>query len=307
MAESGVEKVLQKLRTNLEAGSYYEAQQMFKTVYHRYRSRKLYADSYTLAEEGARLQLEKGQLNCGVELAKLLLEAYEADDLEVNDTTLRRIWNVLHAFPQASTSDAPGSCTASEATQFINATFKWATRKQAHAALGNMHAQAAQFLWDTYGQSQLQAITMHFLRSDNLPGFASVLAQCVSEAHPDEEDLFLTRAVLQLLSTPAQDPAACRKARAADATELLESYQAITRQALPDTPVMHFTQLLVQAVERESLTLTRLLQKEYRLSLQRDPALQGLLDKVEAVCLGVKQGGGMGNILSDMLKTLAEG
>ncbi len=42
--------MLQKLRTNIEAGSYYEAHEMFKTVYHRYRSRKQLEDSYRLAE-----------------------------------------------------------------------------------------------------------------------------------------------------------------------------------------------------------------------------------------------------------------
>lgn len=128
-------QVLQKLRNNIEAGSFYEAHEMFKTVYHRYRSRKQLEDSYRLAEvcgglavrlcwgrslaaghaehsislnqllpycllllafhlagqpssccakrvpclalclqEGAKIQLEKGQLNCGVELAMLLVE-----------------------------------------------------------------------------------------------------------------------------------------------------------------------------------------------------------------------------------------
>lgn len=42
--------MLQKLRSNIEAGSYYEAHEMFKTVYHRYRSRRQLEESYKLAE-----------------------------------------------------------------------------------------------------------------------------------------------------------------------------------------------------------------------------------------------------------------
>ena len=48
--------------------------QAFKSVYYRYRAQKKLIDSYKLCEEGAKLQLQKGQLNCGVELALLLLE-----------------------------------------------------------------------------------------------------------------------------------------------------------------------------------------------------------------------------------------
>lgn len=47
---------------------------MFKTIYHRFRAQKKLQDCYKLLEEGARLQLQEGQLNCGVELAQMLVE-----------------------------------------------------------------------------------------------------------------------------------------------------------------------------------------------------------------------------------------
>ena len=47
---------------------------MFKTIYHRFRAQKKLQDCYKLLEEGARLQLQEGQLNCGVELAQMLIE-----------------------------------------------------------------------------------------------------------------------------------------------------------------------------------------------------------------------------------------
>ncbi len=36
-------------------------------------------------QEGARLQLQRGQLNCGAELCQLLVEAYVADKLQPTD------------------------------------------------------------------------------------------------------------------------------------------------------------------------------------------------------------------------------
>lgn len=63
MAAGGVEKQLEKLRATVNSGSYYEAQQIFKTVYYRYRSRKKMQDSYQLLEEGAIMQFNHGQVH----------------------------------------------------------------------------------------------------------------------------------------------------------------------------------------------------------------------------------------------------
>ena len=63
-----------KLRSSLQQGQPYDGQQMFKTIYHRFRAQKRLQDCYNLLEEGARLQLQDGQLNCGVELAQMLVE-----------------------------------------------------------------------------------------------------------------------------------------------------------------------------------------------------------------------------------------
>lgn len=67
-------QALAKLRSNLEQGQPYDGQQLFKTIYHRFRAQKKLQDCYKLLEEGARLQLQEGQLNCGVELAQMLIE-----------------------------------------------------------------------------------------------------------------------------------------------------------------------------------------------------------------------------------------
>lgn len=47
-------------------------------------------------QEGARLQLQRGQLNCGVELCLLLVEAYVADKVGVKGR--QRCWQQRHRF-----------------------------------------------------------------------------------------------------------------------------------------------------------------------------------------------------------------
>lgn len=41
-------QVLDKIKGTIESGSFYEAQQMYKTVYYRYKARKQVQDSYQI-------------------------------------------------------------------------------------------------------------------------------------------------------------------------------------------------------------------------------------------------------------------
>ena len=72
---------------------------------------------------------------------------------------------------------------------------------------------------------------------------SAALAQCVSHGQSQEEDLFLARAVLQLL---AASPPHKLQQRLADAHDLLEAYEVMRHHALPDSPLVHLVHLLLQ-------------------------------------------------------------
>ena len=55
-AATPVPQVLRKLEASLTAGQFYEAHEMFKTVYYRHRSRSQSEESYQLCQVGQRLQ-----------------------------------------------------------------------------------------------------------------------------------------------------------------------------------------------------------------------------------------------------------
>lgn len=67
---ANVEKSLEKFKRSLVNGTYYEAQQLIKTVYHRLRSRKFLEESRDLLEKASCLQLEHAQVRI-IALARL--------------------------------------------------------------------------------------------------------------------------------------------------------------------------------------------------------------------------------------------
>ena len=62
MPSQGVSKALTRLKEGLSDQEYYESQQVVKTVYWRYRTRKLLQDSYELLQAASQAQLTDGQV-----------------------------------------------------------------------------------------------------------------------------------------------------------------------------------------------------------------------------------------------------
>ena len=126
---------------------------MFKTIYHRIRAQKKLQECYKMLEEGARLQLQEGQLNCGVELALMLVEvmlnlvtfppcawaschfvhalgmqAYVRDNASCSRDNMQRVLYIIDAFPRPQT-DADGQNDAVEQCTKVTLTaIKWAKR-----------------------------------------------------------------------------------------------------------------------------------------------------------------------------------
>ena len=78
----------------------------------------------------------------------------------------------------------------------------------------------------------------------------AALAQSVNEGSPEEEDLFVARAALQLL---AIGKANMLDEKLEDLQELLQSYESMVRRGLPDTLLLHFINLLVKVMGLHSL------------------------------------------------------
>ncbi|MCO5582874.1 hypothetical protein L7F22_036775 [Adiantum nelumboides] len=91
-------QTLQKLEKSVDAGNYYEAQQMYKTIYARYVAAKNFGAAVDLLQSGASVQLRHGQVTCGVELGILLVESLGKARMKYDTTVVE--WSYCVKFSE---------------------------------------------------------------------------------------------------------------------------------------------------------------------------------------------------------------
>lgn len=310
MASAGTQKVLRKLEASLAEGQFYEAHEQCKTVYHRLRARRQAEDSYTLCTEGARLQLQRGQLNCGVELCQLLVEAYVADKLQPSDEAVRRLLGLVDAFPlqgRPEGADPP----VQECASFVSAAVKWLRSAGGWQHEAALEGRLAAYTTSALGWQGLGFALPHYARAGDAAAMAAAVAAAASQGGSGEEDLFVARAALSMAAVQpppaAPQPAAGQRQLDAAAEVAGPAYAAAAGHAAPDTPLLHFVGLFLEALRRQSEELVELLAQRYRPSLDRDPQLWQLMMKARAAHLpaAAMAAGGMGGLLGDLFGALA--
>jgi hypothetical protein len=287
------------------AGAFYEAQQMYKTVYHRYKSRKQLQDSYVVLTQGAIQQLGSNQINCGMELANMLLEAYTANQEPASQQALGSIQDILAALPQPLQLADPDSTSELEETgRFVMAALKWANKQGAAAAVQQIHDSYAAWIHAAYGWRQFSKAALHFSRGTDAAAYAAALAAVSSQSGGREADLFVTRAVLQ---TVACAHAATKDRQLKHAADLLDACKQ-QQPALADAPLTHFCELLLQALALRKPSLVTLLQSRYQPSLDQDTSFEAFLSSIEQTYFNITPAGGTGGgLLGGLLKSLLEG
>lgn len=76
-SRGGVSRVLAKLELSIQSGDYYEAHQMYRTLYFRYLSQKRYSDCLELLFKGAMRFLLNEQYGSGADLGLLVVDTLE--------------------------------------------------------------------------------------------------------------------------------------------------------------------------------------------------------------------------------------
>jgi hypothetical protein len=142
---------------------------------------------------------------------------------------------------------------------------------------------------------QLSAAASNYLHTGQPKEFATFLFSWTCMGYSSERDLFLARAVLQLLALE----------NLRDANVLYESFLgllALKGQPLKPTPLANFVRMLLKTVERDAYPLFQVLVQKYTPSLNRDASFQQLLDRIQEVYFGVRvQKRGMQAMLDNML------
>ena len=293
---SGRERQNVQAQSNLEAklaeGDFYEALQIYKTLYARHVAHKEHDQAMQLVIQGSRTLLGHAQLNAATELALMLIDLFTAQQppRNVDDETRTMLRNVAAAYP-------PGA--HAELTTFLKAALRWSTRAPGgrqtgdpavHEMLARAYRSAACAACPAaYGQA-----ADHYARAEAPEELAGMLVEWSKLGYASERDLFIARAALQFLSF----------GNLRDANAVQGAFKARLQQegeTPPDTPLMNFVSFLLRACERDAAPLFQVLRQRYSRSLARDPEFDRYLTAVGQHFFGMRPAPNMMNMLSSML------
>ncbi|XP_058951448.2 Golgi to ER traffic protein 4 homolog [Pocillopora verrucosa] len=293
----GTQRVLQKLNKSIEDGEYYEAHQLIRTLYFRYKSQKSYDEALEIVHNGACLLLKHKQERSGTDLALLMLECFRTAKVPVGEDALDKIKSLFELYEHGSP----------DRQEFVTEAIKWTSETDPSLKYGHpeLHLMCALSLWKekNFGDSQY-----HFLfTSDGQQCAAMLVESATTLGFPGESDLFVTQAVLQFLCL--QNPCTANlvffkyTAQHPDFSGIGPPYQK---------PLLNFVWFLLLVIERRgTLNQFTVLCEKYQPSIERDPVYKEYLDRIGQLFFGLppkpSNKGMMGGILGDLMQSLMGG
>ena len=143
----------------------------------------------------------------------------------------------------------------------------------------NIYALLAKTMED---QENIPKAMLYWVGSDNFKDLLRTLQILIDRGYPGEQDLFICRTVLMLLTFK----------NSGIAKHLLTEFKYL------DSPLMNFSKFLIQAVESNEKTLMNILKEKYFNWINRDPKLFKYLLQVEKVYFGAEPSNSLLNLIS---------
>jgi len=292
MSSGGAKRVLGKLQRTIEGGNYYEAHQMYKTLYFRYTNQEKYAEAIDLLYDGAMKLSKHGQHQSAADLCMLLVETLKKADHDVEEENMKKLGELFSVL-------RPNQV---ERDTFMSAALTWSARKAEAYKSGHptLHSSIAECFWKEKNYTQAR---YHFVHSHSGESCALMLVEySTSKGFPSEVDLFITQAVLQYLCL-SNLPTATIAFKIYTA-----NHPAITPQQAPFLmPLLNFVWFLLLTVETGKLALFTILCEQYRGVIGRDPSYKKYLDRIGQLFFGLPPpshpapGGIFGNLMASMM------
>jgi len=282
-------------RRIVEEGDSYGALQTCKTLHARACKKREFLEAADLVRASALALLRQADLTGAEELALLLVDTLEKGAIKTSANDAKEVvLAVAGAFDSDTLKDRPQDAAKSQA-RFLKAAISWSTLthhgtfEKGDPQLHRLAASAKVKMGDLAGAAT------HYLHAHEPKEFASFLFQWSSKGYHGERDMFIARAVLQLLALENMK----------DANILLATFIALGKmqnKPVPETPLLHFTEFLLKTVERDAFPLFRMICEKYQKSIQRDPSFQMYLDRISQIYFGVQpQKRGMQAMMENML------
>jgi hypothetical protein len=278
--------VLKKLEKRVEDGDYYEALQMYKTLHDRHVSNSNFEEAEKLVVSGTLTLLKMKQLSEGTELARVLIALFATAKKPVDEESRATVMRISNAY-------SPGP----EQLSFLKAALKWSStagaRSRGDPELRMLLAHAAKECGDFAGAAQ------QYLFADQPEEFAALIWEWSGKGYASERDLFIARAVLQLLSLE----------NLRDANLVFDGFNARAEKkgVKIDTPLMNFVRFLLVTCERDAAPLFQMLTQRYASSLRREESFQTYLSLIGQKFFNIQPPPGLGSMLANMMNMFGGG
>ncbi|GBP89617.1 Golgi to ER traffic protein 4 homolog [Eumeta japonica] len=270
-AERGVSRVLEKLEASVNSGQYYEAHQMYRTLYFRYLTQKRYQDVLNLLFKGSTLLLQRDQQESGADLAILLVDVLVKSGTKPCEEWIEKLASLFELM----------SSSLPERESYLTNSVKWSldSNKRGHPLL---HKRIAEVFWR---EKKYTLAHKHFLHSCDGSAYAKMLVELHTTAGlKSEVDMFIAQAVLQFL---------CLR-NIAMATETFAVYTGLHPTIKNDTgppylfPLLNFIWYLLRAINEQQINQFKVLRDWYSLSIKRDPNYSIYLDNIGRIWFGIE-------------------
>ncbi|KAJ1527592.1 hypothetical protein ONE63_007555 [Megalurothrips usitatus] len=267
----GVQRVLDKLEASVTAGNFYEAHQMYRTLYFRYLMQEKYKELLELLYSGSKLLLLNKQLTSGADLANLFVDVLGKSSEAFSEEFLTKLSELYGLI---------GPNVPERETYLTNA-LRWSLKGSPQYKSGHptLHKAIAQISWK---EKNYSCARHHFLHSNDGTGFAMMLVEIHTlQGYPSEVDLFITQVVLQYLCLQ-------NKATAFDTFHWYTVKHPDIKPGPPYLePLLNFNWFLLKAIESGKLPVFTLLCKKYKPSIDRDPTYKSYLNKIATLFFGL--------------------
>ncbi|XP_005175665.1 Golgi to ER traffic protein 4 homolog [Musca domestica] len=297
--QRGVSRVLAKLDSSIESGNYYEAHQMYRTLYFRYTAQQKFDECLELLYNGALKLISKQQETSGADLGLLLLDTLEkrGNSKKDGDLWVERIGNIITCLN--------AGCVERET--LINRSIKWSAEVSGnYPGDPALYKILANVFWSE-GNTELARRYYMLCRDGNLCGRILIKIN-ETKGYKSEVDLFIVQAVLQQISLND------RKTAEDTFTAYTRYHPKISRKEAPfKQPLLNFIHFLFRLMDTKNLEAFKALCTLYKAELERDPAFEKYLTKIGVQHFGANPpvsesrfGGMFGDVISRLLQGIDE-
>jgi len=270
----GAERVLTKLKSHIDNQNFYEAHQMYRTLYFRYLGQKKYGELETMLFDGATLLFSKDESASGTDLAKLYVDTLKEADQVPEDVHFQRMSKMYKLIPRDSV-DKP---------VFLTACLKLSNNTGSPIGHPRLHQYLAYALWE---EKEFPESRQHFLHSKDGAGCGKMLIEFQTlRGFPSELDVFIAQTVFQFLCLKKSLMASAAFHAYTSGHPTLQS--EAKGPPFATYPLLNFLWMLLISIQSSaSLPIYTTLCETYKPAIEKDPQYFEYLDKIGQHFFGV--------------------